>query len=161
MKTILFVALFLPAFACAELKAPDGRSPDGFGMTLGGDTILGTTTVHGPLDVKDGGTIHNGLFIGNNGTKISKAFAADVSLDFGVIAAGACQTLTMTVTNASNGDVVAIGPPQALASADTNFVFSYFAQADIVNVRLCCMRLTGSCANPPAATVEALVIRAK
>lgn len=162
MKTLfLIAALSFSAQVHAALANPDNRSLTGFGITEDGNLIASSGTFRGPLDVQNGMTVHSGMFVGTDGTKISRAYAADVSLDFGAIAAGACSTLQMTVTGASNGDVVTLGIPQALANADANLVWSGFAQADTVNVRFCCTRLSGSCANPAAATVKALVIRAK
>lgn len=161
-KMVLLAALLgLAASVQAALSPLDNRSDTGFGITADGNVIASSGTFYGTLDAQNGVTVHGGLFIGTDGSKISRAYDADVAVDVTALSAGACAVSTMTVTGASNGDVVTLGVPNALATADANLLWSGWAQADKVNIRFCCIRLTGACADPPVATIEALVIRAK
>jgi hypothetical protein len=87
---------------------------------------------------------------------------ATASLDFGATAAGACDSLTITVTGAADGDAVAIGVPAALATADTYQSFQGFvSSANTVTVKRCNLtNATTALTNAAAATVRATVIKA-
>lgn len=99
-----------------------------------------------------------GVSIGG-GTAIKKVLAGTASLDYGATAAGACDSLTITVTGASSGDTVALGIPAALATADTYQSFHGFVSAaDTVTVKRCNpINATTALSNPAAATVRATV----
>lgn len=89
----------------------------------------------------------------------SRQISGTASLNFGATAANTCDTLTLTVTGAADGDVVILGIPQALATADTAQVFwAWVSAADTVSVKRC--NLTGSAlSDPAAATVRATVVK--
>lgn len=95
------------------------------------------------------------------GTGIKKVLAGTGSLDFGATAAGACDSLTITVTGAADGDTVALGIPTALATADSYQSFHGFVSAaDTVTVKRCNpINATTALSNPAAATVRATVFK--
>ncbi len=99
-----------------------------------------------------------GVSIGG-GTAIKKVLAGTASLDFGATAAGACDTLTVTVTGAADGDTVALGIPDALAASSTYQSFhGWVSAANTVSVKRCNLtNSTTALANPAAATVRATV----
>jgi hypothetical protein len=88
--------------------------------------------------------------------------SATASLDFGATAAGACDSLTVTVTGAADGDAVALGVPAALATADTYQSFQGFvSSANTVAVKRCNLtNATTALSNPAAATVSVTVTKA-
>jgi len=90
-----------------------------------------------------------------DGTSITKHLSATASLNFAALGAHSCEALTITVTGAADGDTVALGVPNALASASTTFAFSgWVSAADTVTMRLCQTAAEGS-NDPAAATVRA------
>jgi hypothetical protein len=99
-----------------------------------------------------------GVSIGG-GTAVKKVLAGTASLDFGATAAGACDSLTITVTGAADGDTVALGIPTALGAADTYQSFHGFVSAaNTVTVKRCNpTNATTALSNPAAATVRATV----
>ena len=97
----------------------------------------------------------------NGGATVTKVLSATASLDFGATAAGTCDSLTITVTGAADGDVVSLGIPNALASSDTYQSFNGFVSAtNTVTVKRCnLLNLVTPLSNPAAATVRATVIQ--
>lgn len=83
------------------------------------------------------------------------------SLDFGATAAGACDSLTITVTGAADGNPVSLGIPAALATADDYQSFHGFvSSANTVTVKRCNLtNATTALTNPAAATVRATVLK--
>ena len=79
------------------------------------------------------------------------------SLNFGATAAGACDLLTMTVTGAEDGDVVALGIPSGLAAADNYQSFDgYVSTTDTVTVKRCnLLNAVTALSNPNAVTIRA------
>jgi len=88
------------------------------------------------------------------GAGIKKHLSGTASLDFDLSGAGiTCQDLTVTVTGAADGDVVAIGPVNALASTAGVTMSGFVSAANTVTVRAC--DVTSGNPNPAAATVRA------
>ncbi len=84
--------------------------------------------------------------------------SATASLDFAQANANTCEVLTITVTNAADGNPVSVGVPQALANHNTTAtVFAWVSSAGVVSVRRCVISADGS--NPAAATVRATVLK--
>lgn len=82
-------------------------------------------------------------------------FSASASLDFPSIAANNVASLTMTVTGAVTGDVVALGPPSNIS---TNVVWSGFVSAaDTVTVR--CHNYGTAASDSAAGTWTAMILR--
>lgn len=99
-----------------------------------------------------------GLIVGG-GTTITKILTGSASLDFGATAAGTCDTLTITVTGAVDGDEVFLGIPNALAAADTYQTFyGWVSGSGVVSVKRCNpINSVTALSNPSAATVRATV----
>lgn len=96
------------------------------------------------------------------GTVATKLLSATASLDFTALAANTCETLTVALTGAVDGDVVSLGITNALADVDgateSSSFFGWVSAADVVSVRRC--NPTGTVtANPAAATVRVMVVR--
>lgn len=87
--------------------------------------------------------------------------SATGSLDFGATAAGTCDSLTITVTGAADGNPVSLGIPAALATADTYQSFQGFvSSANTVTVKRCNLtNATTALSDPSAATVRATVFK--
>lgn len=87
-----------------------------------------------------------------------QVLTATASLDFGAFGANACQTLTLTVTGAADGDAVVLGVPNALASLAGVTFSGWVSAANTVSVRGC--NATGTAtSDPAAATVRAWVLQ--
>lgn len=102
-------------------------------------------------------TVANGITVGSGGTAITKHLSATASLDFGATEAGTCDSLTITVTGAADGDTVSLGIPNALAASDTYQSFQGFvSSANTVTVKRCnLLNLTTALSDPGAETVRA------
>ena len=92
------------------------------------------------------------------GAAITKVLTGTGSLDFAQASANACETLTLTVTGAADGDVIELGIPHALANHNTTATFAKWRSAsNTVSVRRCVISADGS--DPAAATLRATVIQ--
>ena len=91
-----------------------------------------------------------GVARGQDGTP---ALSGSASLNFPSIAANATSTLTITVTGATVGRPVALGPPAAIESGLS--WCGYVSAADTVTIRL--RNTTGSAIDPASGTWTALV----
>jgi len=111
----------------------------------------------GLVQLGAGGT---GMTIGG-GSTITKVLTGSASLDFGATAAGTCDTLTITVTGATDGNAVFLGIPNSLASSDNYQQFSgYVSAANTVTVKRCNLfNATTALSDPAAATVTATVFQ--
>lgn len=132
-------------------------------------TISAVTAITAATVTTSGNIIANGqlgtdnLVVGlGSGAQITKILGGSASLNFTALAANTCETLTITVTGAADGDPVSLGVPTALADVDgavesTSF-FGWVSAANTVSVRRC--NPTGTVtADPAAATVKALVTK--
>ncbi len=89
--------------------------------------------------------------------KVTNGLTATVSLDYGAWRGGDCQDRTITVMGAADGDVVAVGIPNALA-AIAGVTWSYWvSSANTITLRGCKVT-SGSSSDPAAVTVRASVI---
>jgi hypothetical protein len=71
------------------------------------------------------------------GTAITRHISVSTSLAFPEFKRGSCNTLTVTATGAADGDSVALGIPNALASIDEITWFGWVSAPGIVSVRGC------------------------
>ena len=72
------------------------------------------------------------------GDTILKHLSTVGYITFGTVAANACNTGTITITGAADGDSVDIGMPNIVASASSTLVWSgWVSAANTVTVRLC------------------------
>jgi hypothetical protein len=90
------------------------------------------------------------------GTVITKHLSATASLDYAQASANTCETKTITVTGAADGNVVDLGVLHALSNHNTTSTFfQWVSAADTVTIRRCVITADGS--DPAAATVRAAV----
>jgi hypothetical protein len=89
--------------------------------------------------------------------RVTNDLTVTASLDFGAWRGGDCQDRTITVMGAADGDVVAVGIPNALA-AIAGVTWSYWvSSANTITLRGC-KATSGSSSDPAAVTVRASVI---
>lgn len=139
-----------------EITATNGILTSGFTLGLSPtDGYVLTSDVSGTGTWQVTGA--NGITVGSGGTAITKHLSATASLDFGATAAGTCDSLTITVTGAADGDTVSLGIPNALAASDTYQSFQGFvSSANTVTVKRCnLLNLTTALSDPGAETVRA------
>lgn len=87
---------------------------------------MAQTTFKGPVKSDNG-------FIFGTGDKLTSVLLGSATLDFGSVAAGLSADLTITVTGAALGDVVALGTPNVAAGAGFH---AFVSAADTVTVRV-------------------------
>jgi hypothetical protein len=78
------------------------------------------------------------------------------TLNFGSIGAHAYEDLTLTVTGATDGDVVSIGIPNSAAVADASY-FAWVSASNTVTIR--CFNINGGTVNPPSALFKVKVFK--
>lgn len=81
-------------------------------------------------------------------------YSGSAALNFDLSGAPS-QDLTIAVTGAVVGDIVALGVPNGSVTADTMFV-AWVSASDVVTVRAFCVAGTP---NPPSGTFTAMIIR--
>lgn len=79
-------------------------------------------------------TFFSYLFNLTGNGRLTKVLVAEATLDFPNTAAGACSDLTVTVTGAVSGDVVAIGVDSASVPANGSY-FAWVSAYDTVTIR--------------------------
>ena len=80
----------------------------------------------------------SGNFAPSNWAAITRHMTATKSVSFGALNVGQCQSDTITVNGARDGDTVNLGMQVALATAENNQVVTAFVSADdTVTVRRC------------------------
>lgn len=129
----------------------DGNGDMGIGVTSPTATLhlkAGTTAAtSAPLKFTAGtnlSTVENGAvefdgtnyFVTSNGVRytLAKTLTATATLNFPNTLAGTSSTLTITVTGATDGDVVDVGVPNGSISSNGNYT-AYVSSANTVTVR--------------------------
>lgn len=114
-----------------------------------------TATPNTTLEVVGTASTTN-LVIGG-GASISRHLSSAASVNIGVISGNGCAEATMTVTDAADGDTVALGIPNAVFSGTTGSttfsVIGFVSSAGTVTVRVC--QHSATAADPAAATIRA------
>jgi hypothetical protein len=87
---------------------------------------------------------------------INQGLTGSATLDFGNTNAGESADLTITVTGAADGDVVAIGVPNGSVNANTCYT-AWVSAANTVTVRF--NNYSGSAVNPASGTFKAFVTK--
>jgi hypothetical protein len=87
------------------------------------------------------------------GTAIARYLSVSTSVAFPQFSQGSCNTLSVTVTGAADGDSVALGIPNALAAVNGLTWFGWVSAPDIVSVRGCNMT-NQTVPAPPTANVR-------
>lgn len=119
--------------------------------TSGGVTTLTAAGTTPTIDL----SATSGVSI-NAGSAVKRQLSATATLDWASIAASTDSDLTITVTGATVGDVVQLGPPSTL---EANLAISYYAvtAANTVTVRLRNMNAVGAI-DPASKTWRAAVV---
>ncbi|HEY6232810.1 MAG TPA: hypothetical protein VIW64_16215 [Pyrinomonadaceae bacterium] len=104
---------------------------------------------------------NGGASIGSGGATIAKVLTGTASVDFTALAAGTCETFTVTVTGAANGDAVSVGiPAAAWATTEYATINAFVSAGDTVTVKRCNLtNTTTALSNPPAVTIRATVFQ--
>jgi hypothetical protein len=97
----------------------------------------------------------------NGGAPVKKILSATASVDFTALAAGTCETFTITVTGAADGDSVSMGVPAAAwATTEYATIQGFVSAADTVKVKRCNLtNATTALSNPAAVTIRATVFQ--
>lgn len=183
--SVVFSVLLVVTIVEAATTISTNISTDGTLSVTGASTLTGNTTVGGTLGVTgltslgqasstrfsvfdtayfggtatttidSAGAVSAQTITISGGTSITNHISATAPLDFPIIGANSCQTLTITATGAADGDTVSLGVPNALASASSTLAFNgWVSAADTVTVRVC--QIAGQAtSDPAAATVRA------
>jgi hypothetical protein len=105
-----------------------------------GNFSIGNTTDAAPLAVGSGAqfqvSVAGAATIGG-GTAITRHLSVSAALAFPQFAPGTCNTLTVNVPGAADGDTVALGIPNTIAGVDGLSWFGWVSAGDTVSVRLC------------------------
>lgn len=114
----------------------------------GNTSVTGTAAVSSTLSI-------------GGGAAIVKVLTGTGSVDFTALAAGTCETFTITVTGAANGDSVALGiPAAAWATTEYATIQGFVSTANTVTVKRCNLtNATTALSNPAAVTIRATVIQ--
>ena len=143
---VLTVALFLPVVAYAA----------GYRLSYAGGTIEISSAGAVKLTPKSG----QGVVVGG-GTALKKVLSGTGAVDFTALAAGSCETFTVTVTGAANGDSVALGiPAAAWATTEYATIEGFVSATDTVTVKRCNLtNATTALSNPASVTIRATVFQ--
>lgn len=127
----------------------------------GATTITGAATVSSTLGVTGASTLTGGATIGSGGAPLLKVLSGTGAVDFTALAAGTCETFTITVTGAANGDTVALGiPAAAWATTEYATIQGWVSTTNTVTVKRCNItNATTPLSDPASVTVRATVMQ--
>ena len=102
-----------------------------------------------------------GVTVGNGSAPVKKILTGTGSVDFTALAAGSCETFTVTVTGAANGDPVFVGiPAAAWATTEYATIQAWVSATDTVTVKRCNLtNASTALTNPAAVTIRATVVQ--
>lgn len=167
-------------FLCQPYVAPDDQQQDTTGGVSNGGRISCSAAIPTTGNYSKGDFVYNltnsatapitvgwsrltsgtGHVVGTDWAVLTtpkSTLTGTASLDFAAWAGNDCQTLTITVTGAADGDVVRAGMPNGDAGvADVVFGNPWVSAADTVSVRGCKVT-AGASGNPTAFTFRAIV----
>jgi hypothetical protein len=110
-----------------------------------GDVSIGSTADTAKLAVGSSGQFQvsaAGAVTIGGGTPIAQHISTTAPVSFTGLAPASCAIVTTTNTGATDGDSVALGVPNALASAGDLVLFGWVSAPDIVSIRVCNMGST-------------------
>lgn len=127
----------------------------------GATAVTGAATVSSTLGVTGASTLTGGATIGSGGTPILKVLSGTGTVDFTALAAGTCETFTITVTGAANGDTVALGiPAAAWATTEYATIQGWVSATNVVTVKRCNItNATMVLSDPASVTIRATVMQ--
>lgn len=128
---------------------------------VGATSITGAATVSTTLGVTGASTLTGGATIGSGGAAILKVLSGTGAVDFTALAAGTCETFTITVTGAANGDTVALGiPAAAWATTEYATIQGFVSATNTVTVKRCNItNATTLLSDPASVTIRATVMQ--
>lgn len=156
MKKPRFVKYILLAALVVALILPTVAYAAGYRLSYGGATLQLTSAGAISLSPKSG----QGVTVGG-GAALKKVLSATAAVDFTALAAGACETFTVAVTGAADGDPVALGiPAAAWATTEYATIEGFVSAADTVTVKRCNLtNATTALSNPAEVTIRATVFK--
>jgi hypothetical protein len=107
-----------------------------------GDVSIGNTSDTAKLAVGTSGQFQvsaAGAVTIGNGTPIAQHISTTASVSFSSLASASCAVVTTNATGASDGDSIALGVPNGLASAGDIILFGWVSAPDTVSIRACNM----------------------
>jgi hypothetical protein len=107
-----------------------------------GNVSIGNTNDTAKLAVGSSGQFQvsgDGAVTIGSGTPIVQHISVTATVSLTAVDPASCQVTSVTATGASDGDSVALGVPDALASSGDLVFFGWVTGPDIVNVRACNM----------------------
>lgn len=123
--------------------------------------ITGAATVSSTLGVTGVTTMTGGAVVGSGGATVAKILTGTGSVNFTDLAAGTCETFTITVTGAANGDAVFLGiPAAAWATTEYATIQGFVSTTNTVTVKRCNLtNATTALSDPAAVTIRAVVVQ--
>jgi hypothetical protein len=138
------VSLFANNGAARVTLFPSGN----FSIGNNSDTAPLAVGTAGQFQVSSAGAVTIG-----GGTPITQHMSATASLDFPGIDGNSCNTLTVPVNGAADGDSVALGISNTLGSLDRITWFGWVSSPGVVSIRAC-NAARYRAPDPPAANVR-------
>ena len=123
-----------------------------FKDSSGGTITLRTSAYDTNLVMNSNGLAF--LYQGVTGQPIRQTFYAYANLDFAAWSGGDCQTLTVSVPGAVDGDQISLGTKNALGSIAGVLWDAWVSSTDTVSVRGC--KITAGASADPASTLVAV-----
>jgi hypothetical protein len=108
----------------------------------GGDVSIGSTNDTAKLAVGSSGQFQvssAGAVTIGGGTPIAQHISTTAGVTLTSLAAASCQVSSVSAAGASDGDSVALGVPNALASSGDLVLFGWVSAPDTVSIRACNM----------------------
>lgn len=149
-----------PIFKIQTARSNDTNTLNPIYVDAAGNVGILNTLPNRALDVTGNGAVSNqfsaGSLVLGSGSTVTKFVSGSASLDFGATAAGTCDSITVTVTGAADGDVCQLGIPNALFTSDTYQSFNaQVTSSGVVTVKRCnLLNSVTALSNPAAATVK-------
>lgn len=92
-----------------------------------------------------------------NTTTITNWLSATATIDYGALSASTCTFATMTLNGAADGDDIALGVPNALASIGGLSVTGFVSSNNTVTISACCVTVGACSLDAPSVTVRATI----
>jgi hypothetical protein len=127
----------------------------------GATSITGAATVSTTLGVTGASTLTGGATIGSGGAALLKVLSGTGAVDFTALAAGTCETFTVTVTGAADGNVVSLGiPAAAWATTEYATIEGFVSAPNVVTIKRCNLtNATTALSDPASVTIRAAVFQ--
>jgi len=146
------------------VKARGDKNVNITGSTVGitgALAVTGAQTVSSTLGVTGASTLTGGATIGSGGAAITKVLTGTGAVNFTALDAGTCETFTITVTGAADGNPVFLGiPAAAWATTEYATIQGFVSAANTVTVKRCNLtNATTPLSDPASVTIRAVVFQ--